>query len=97
MGYFRALFDIERRAKDLSSAERHALREAERAPVLEALREWIIEIWPSAPPCRPLEVALRYSANRWMQRGLFMLDGDLPIDTGEAERQHRRIVLGRKN
>lgn len=97
MGYFRTLFDIERRAKDLSSAERQALREAESAPVLEALREWITEMWPSAPPRTPLGVALRYSANRWMQLGLFVLDGDLPIDTGEAERQHRRVALGRKN
>ena len=45
MGYFRTLFDIERRAKDLSSAERQALREAESARVLEALREWRTEMW----------------------------------------------------
>ena len=32
-----------------------------------------------------------------MQLGLFVLDGDLPVDTGEAERQHRRVALGRKN
>lgn len=97
MGYFRAIFDIERRGKDLSSAERQALRAAESAPVLEALREWILEIWPSAPPRTPLGVALRYTANRWMNLGLFVLDGDLPVDTGEAERQHRRIALGRRN
>jgi len=35
--------------------------------------------------------------HRWMQLGLFVLDGDLPIDTGEAERQHRSIALRRKN
>lgn len=97
LGYFRAIFDVERRAKDLSSADRQALRVAEGVPVLEALREWITETWPSAPPRTPLGVALRYTANRWMQLGLFVLDGDLPIDTGEAERQHRRIALGRKN
>ena len=97
LGYFRAIFDIERRGKDLSSPDRQALRAAETAPVLEALREWIAEMWSSAPPRTPLGVALRYTANRWMQLGLFVLDGDLPFDTGEAERQHRRIALGRKN
>ena len=97
MGYFRTLFDIERRGKELSSADRQALRAAESAPVLDALREWIVEMWPKAPPRTPLGVALRYVANRWMQLCLFVLDGDLPVDTGEAERQHRRVALGRKN
>ncbi len=97
LGHFRRLFDVERRAKELSSADRQALRAAESAPVLDELREWIAEIMPSVPPRLPLGVALRYTVNRWMHLELFVLDGDLPVDTGEAERQHRRVALGRRN
>jgi len=96
---FAQLYDVESAATaaGATASERLALRQARSVPILEALRAWLVATLPTVGPRTPLGKALRYVAQRWMSLTLFVLDGTLPLDTGEVERQIRRIALGRRN
>jgi transposase len=93
------MYDIERKATEqkVSPEERARRRQAETWPLLEQLRAWVLEINPKVPPSTPLGKALRYVERRWFSLVVFVLDGRIPIDNGEVERQIRRIAVGRRN
>jgi len=92
-----ALFEIERRAKDLPAAERLRLRQVESQPVLDRLRSLLIEQKLSLLPKHPLAVAVGYVLNQWQELTLFTTDPAVPIDNNLAEQQMKRIALLRKN
>jgi len=46
------LYRIEREARDLTDAERHAARQIKSLPVLDKLRRWLDESLPTVPPSR---------------------------------------------
>ena len=93
------MYDIERKATEqkVSPEERARRRQVETWPLLEQLREWVLEISPKVPPSTPLGKAIRYVERRWFSLVVFVLDGRIPIDNGEVERQIRRIAVGRRN
>lgn len=93
------MYDVERRATEeaVGPEERARRRQAQTWPLLERLREWIEEIRPKVPPSTPLGKAIRYVERRWLSLCVFVLDGRIPIDNGEVERQIRRIAVGRRN
>jgi hypothetical protein len=100
LAFIRRLYEIEKRGKDLASAERARLRQEESRPVLEALRKWLGEQsgGPSpALPKSPIGVAIHYVLANWPALVRYTDDGDLSIDNNAAERAMRPVALGRKN
>jgi len=97
MRIYKSLYAIERRAteEDVSVEERTRRRQLESVPLLEELRQWVLQIAPAVPPSTPLGKAIRYVQARWLSLTVFTLDGRIPLDTGEVERQIRRVALGR--
>lgn len=93
------IYEIERRATadKVGPEERARRRQEETWPLLEQLREWVLQIAPAVPPTSPLGKAIRYLERRWMSLVVFVTDGRIPLDTGEVERQIRRIAIGRGN
>jgi len=94
---FNALFAIERRAKDLSLAERLRLRQVESQPVLDRLRGLLVEQKLRLVPKHPLAAAVGYVLNQWPELTLFTTDPAVPLDNNLAEQQMKRIALLRKN
>lgn len=91
------LFGIEQRARELSPADRLCLRKSEAQAVLDRL-ENRLAAWTSALlPRHPVAAAVGYVRNQWKPLTAFMADGAIPIDNNTAEREMKRIALGRKN
>jgi hypothetical protein len=91
---------VERRAKELPSADRARLRQAESRPVLEAFGKWLGEqLGGSNPalPKSPVGQAIHYVLSNWTALVRYTDDGDLSIDNNAAEQAMRPVALGRKN
>jgi transposase len=98
LAIYRALYDIEERGSRLDPTSRLLLRRRESVPLMQQL-ELLLES-PSAKGLLPkskLGTAIGYLRNNWEALKRFLSDGRLPIDNNEAERELRRIAVGRKN
>jgi transposase len=97
MRIYKSLYAVERRATEegVPLGERTRRRQVESVPLLEELRQWVLHIAPTVPPSSPLGKALRYVQTRWLSLTVFTIDGSIPLDTGEVERQIRRVAMGR--
>jgi len=98
MKMYAQIYQIEQKAtEDKVSVEQRTRRRWEQTwPLLEPFRQWALEIRPKVNPSSPLAKALNYVEKRWLSLALFVIDGRIPLDTGEVERQNRRIAVGRK-
>jgi transposase len=95
---YKALYDIEERGSRLDPSARLLLRRRESVPLMKRLEELVHS--PSAQQLLPkssLGKAVGYMRNNWEALKRFLSDGRLPIDNNDAERNLRRIALGRKN
>jgi transposase len=97
LGLIGNLFAIEERAKSLGCADRLALRQAHSAPVLEQLRQRLLDWKQQLLPKHPMAEAVGYALNQWKPLTAFLNDGAIPIHNNLAEQQMKRIALGRKN
>gem|GEM_PF-581450 len=91
------LFAIEKaadRAK-MTAAERLKLRQEKSAPVMEELRQWVVEQAPNAEPKSTFGTALTYLQRQWMRLNVFLLDGEIELTNNRSERELRPIALGR--
>ena len=98
LAIYRALYDIEERGGRLDATSRLLLRRRESVPLMRRL-ELLLES-PSARGLLPkskLAAAIGYLRNNWEALTRFLSDGRLPIDNNDAERDLRRIAVGRKN
>jgi transposase len=91
------LYDVERRAKDLSAEDRLALRRAESRPLLEAFRQWLDQQAAQSLPKSPIRQAIDYACSNWAALCRYTEDGDLDIDNNAAENAVRGVAIGRKN
>ncbi|HSA67768.1 MAG TPA: IS66 family transposase [Methyloceanibacter sp.] len=91
------LYQIEDRAKGLSTEERLALRQRLTAPVMAKLHAYLLRIREEVLPKSPGARAVRYALNQWNALTRFLEDGDLQIDNGATERVNRDIAIGRTN
>lgn len=95
---YKALYDIEERGSRLDPSARLLLRRRESVGLVKRLDEFVHS--PSAQQLLPkssLGKAAGYMRNNWEALKRFLSDGRLPIDNNDAERNLRRIALGRKN
>jgi hypothetical protein len=98
LAIYRALYDIEERGRGLDATSRLLLRRRESVPLMRRL-ELLLQS-PAARGLLPkskLAGAINYLRNHWEDFKRFLSDGRLPIDNNDAERDLRRIAVGRKN
>lgn len=97
--FYRQLYDIEDRARELSADDRLQLRVAESVPLLAEFKAWLDEQHanPRVLPKSAIGAAVRYTRNQWQPLQAFTTDGRLPIDNNDTERDLRRLTIGRKN
>ena len=98
LAVYRALYDIEERGSRLDAVSRLLLRRRESVPLMRQL-ELLLDS-PSARGLLPkskLGTAIGYLRNHGDALKRFLSDGRLPIDNNDAERDLRRIAVGRKN
>jgi transposase/uncharacterized coiled-coil protein SlyX len=91
------LYDIEDRAKEMSSDDRRALRQAEALPILTRMKARFDEVRPTLRPTAKLAEAIDYVLNRWDAFVRYAEDGRIGIDNNVIERLLRPIAIGRKN
>lgn len=75
----RALYDVERRAKDLSATGQLSLRQAESVPELAGLREKMLGWKEQLLPKHPMAEAVNYALGYWEELNVFCSDGAVPI------------------
>ncbi len=91
------LYDIERDIKGLTADERHAVRQQQTKPKVEAFHAWAEAQLTRIPGKSDLAKAFRYGLSRWPSFTLLLEDGRVAIDNNAAERGMRPIGVGRRN
>jgi transposase len=91
------LFAVEKQAKDVSVAERLALRQTQSVLVLAELRQKLLGWKEQLLPKHPMAEAVNYTLGQWEELTVFTRDGAVPIDNNVSEREMKRVVLNRKN
>lgn len=97
LAYYRQLYELERQAKDYSEAQRLQIRQDLAVPILETFHGWIEKEHPRVLPKSPMAEALGYARNNWAALVRYTEAGFLAIDNNAAEREMKRIAIGRKN
>lgn len=91
------LYDIEREGKLLAPEDRHALRQHQAKPKLEAFHTWLQESRCTTATGSGTAKAIDYSLKRWAAIKRYLEDGRHPIDNNAVENTIRPIALGKKN
>jgi hypothetical protein len=97
LAYYRQLYEVERQAKDFSDAQRHQMRQDFAVPILGQFRQWLEAQRPQVLPKSPMAEALGYALNNWAALVRYTEAGFLAIDNNAAEREMKRVAIGRKN
>jgi transposase len=92
-----AIYAVEKRIRGKSAEERRAVRQAESAPIMTALRARLLEVRDGLSQIATLTKAINYTLDHWAGLTRFIDDGRLEPDTNIVERPIRPIGLGRKN
>jgi transposase len=92
-----ALYAIEAAVRGQSAAQRAQIRQAQAAPILQALHEMLLAALRQGSAKSPLAQAAAYCLQRWVALNRYVHDGRIEIDNNAAERQIRPVALGRKN
>lgn len=93
----RALYDLERLAKDRAPETRKALRTHTAARLLNTFHKWLVAERDAVLPKSPISQAIAYALANWRALCRYLCDGRLAIDNNAAERALRACVVGRKN
>ena len=96
---FGELYAVEKEAREggLDPAARLALRQAQSAPVMAALKTRLVAMRQQLPPGGKLAQACDYTLGQWSRLEEFLRDGVLEIDNNWCEGALRPLALGRKN
>jgi len=97
LAWVQQLYQLERETKALTAAERHALRQEQSKPILDAIHDWLDTEHPRVLPKSPIGEAVQYARNHFTALTRYLDDGDLAIDNNAAENALRGIAVGRKN
>jgi transposase len=97
LAYYRQLYELERQAKDFSELQRAQMRKDLSLPILETFQSWIDKEYAEVLPKSPMAEALGYARNNWTALVRYTEAGYLAIDNNVAEREMKRIAIGRKN
>ncbi|HEY7327624.1 MAG TPA: IS66 family transposase [Gemmataceae bacterium] len=97
LAYYRQLYELERQAKDFSDVQRLQMRQELSLPILEQFHQWLLAQRPEVLPKSPMGEAISYALNNWEALRRYTEAGFLAIDNNVAEREMKRITVGRKN
>jgi transposase len=97
LAYNRQLYELERRAKDFSDAQRPQMRQDLAVPILGQLHAWLTAQRPEVLPKSPMAEAIGNALNNWEALRRYTEAGFLAIDNNAAKREMKRIAIGRKN
>lgn len=91
------LYRVEKHARGLASEDRLRLRQLQSRPILDKLRDYLLEIQTEVLPKSPEGRAVRYTLKNWTALTRYCEDGDLEIDNNATERAIRGVAVGRNN
>ena len=97
LAYYRQLYELERQAKDFNDEQRLQMRQELSLPILEQFHQWLVTQRPEVLPKSPMGEAIGYALNNWEALRRYTEAGFLAIDNNVAEREMKRIAIGRKN
>jgi hypothetical protein len=97
LAYIHQLYEVERTALEMASAERARFRQERAGPILTAFKTWLEAQGMAVLPKSPIAQAIGYALDQWVALTRYLEDGDLDIDNNEAERALRCVAIGRKN
>lgn len=90
------LYTIERAGKGLADEQLLALRERDSQPLVDRIESWLKEHREKALPKTVLGNAIRYGLEQWPAMRRYLGDARCSIDNNIAERDIKRVVMGRK-
>ena len=91
------LYRVEKEVRPLTAEGRLRLRQLRSRPILEKLRNYLLEIQAEILPKSPEGRAVRYTLKNWTALTRYCEDGDLAIDNNATERAIRGVAVGRNN
>lgn len=93
------LYAIERHLtdKNIEGEDKLLYRKENALPILNQLKEWMIQAYPTVLPGSAFGKALFYSLNRWEKLSLYATTSLLHIDNNPVENSIRPVAVGRKN
>src|SRR5207302_1162120 len=99
LAYYRQLYALERGAADaaLDDSGRLQMRRDFALPLLDQFHTWLVEQRAPVLPKSPMAEAIGYALNNWTALIRYTEAGFLEIDNNVAEREMKRIAIGRKN
>src|SRR5689334_171681 len=97
LAYYRQLYELERVAKEFGEGQRLQMRRDLAVPILEKFGAWLVAERPAVLPKSPIAEAIGYALNNWTALCRYTEAGFLSIDNNAAEREMKRIAIGRKN
>jgi transposase len=99
LGYYRQLYELERSARvnEFDDEQRLRLRQDFAVPILDQFQKWLEQERGEALPKSPMGEAIGYALNNWTALVRYTEAGFLAIDNNVAEREMKRIAIGRKN
>jgi len=97
LAYYRQLYELERQAKDFNDEQRLQMRQELSLPILEQFHQWLLAQRAEVLPKSPMGEAISYALNNWEALRRYTEAGFLAIDNNVAEREMKRIAIGRKN
>ena len=101
MEWFRELYDIEDRCRNVSADQRLLLRQSESRAVWERMRPWLAEAQTRTTnvilPKSDFAGALQYIRNQFTELTRYADDESIPIDNNETEQLMKQLAIGRKN
>src|SRR6185312_14012513 len=83
---FGLLYDVERKAREVSAEQRRRMRQLQSRPIADKLREWLLLHRQKATDGTAIAKAIDYSLGRWDALTRFLDDGALPIDNNWVEK-----------
>jgi transposase len=92
-----AIFDIEREINGLPAAQRVAARRAQVGPLVAELERWMRGERGKLSRHADVAKAMDYMLKRWEAFARFLDDGRICLTNNAAERELRRVALGRKS
>jgi transposase len=95
LAYYRQLYELERAAKEFSDEQRLQMRQDLAVPILGQFHTWMEAQRPGVLPKSPLGEAIGYALNNWEALRRYTEAGFLAIDNNVAEREMKRIAIGR--
>jgi transposase len=97
LGFIKKLYEADKVAQKLPPSRRTAERRRLAEPVLASFKAWLDAEALTVLPKAPIADAINYTRNQWEALGRFTLDWRLKLDNNDAERQLRRVAVGRNN